>query len=373
MIRKVLQQPSQQLDTANVKKTCKKIKNAKIQRSLGKETQVNGRMDLETDYDRAQEDSDDDRIDMNLEVGPIGSVIGLMKDLTTNNSGYLTNSMCESFEDEQLCKTNQEQFDRFYGTSYSNTLKKNVPNLEDLLRYSKISKGLRAKMLDWMMEVVNYFKPNSDDFTFFKALTVMDLFIKNNQRWPRNPLTDQDVHLIGLTSIFIASKYEDNRHVPLQSLLADACKGKFNPSNVLNMEWEILLAIGFNSSIPTHLECLDSILSSIFQDLNGELYHQIRYFAIYLLKRSLYFTQIAELPMHILATASLILSVHSNFDGESVRLISERIQNPNIAPNRALQQTQLEQMSNEKHTLVSLHLFRLHQSSRVSALKKMSR
>lgn len=351
MIKKpLLQHP--QADIAQIKKTCKKVKNTKIQKSLGKETQVNGRMDIETGYDRAPEDSDDERIDMNLEVGPIGSVIGLMKELETTNSGSLTNSMSQSFVEEPLCKTNQQQFDKFYGAAYYNTLKKNVPNLEDLLRYSKISKGLRAKMIDWMIEVINFFKPNSDDFTLFKSLTVMDLFIKNNQRWPRNPLTDQDVHLIGLTSIFIASKYEDNRHVPLQSLLNDACKGKFSSSQVLNMEWEILLAIGFNSSIPTHLECLDSILSSIFEDLNGELYHQIRYFAIYLLKRSLYFPEIAELPMHVLATASLILSVHSNFDGESIKIISENSGSSGNPQNKTLQQMQLERLTNEKHTLV---------------------
>lgn len=322
MIKKVLQL-KEVIDTPQVKKTWKKIRNAKVQRSIGKESTPNYKIDLEI-ANEEMEDEKNIRLGMNLEAKSIGSVIDLINRLETNSYSPINNSTEMDSMEESLCKTNQEQYDRFYGNAYSDTLKKNIPNLENFLISSDISGGLRAKMVHWMLEVVNFFKPGSDIYTLFKAVVIMDFFIKNNQRSDYNRLQDSDLHLIGSTAIFIASKYEDNRHITLQHLLVDVCKNKFSSEVVLKMEWEILLAIGFKTSIPTHLECLDSILSNSFEDLQGIFYHQIRYFAIYLLKKCLNFPEMATEPMHLLALSCVELSIHSNFDIEPVRMISKK-------------------------------------------------
>lgn len=72
-----------------------------------------------------------------------------------------------------------------------------------VLEKHKITPEIRTKMIDWMLEVLNVFK--SEEITFFLAVHIMDLFIyKCNTQ-----LSSESVHLIGITSMFIASKFED--------------------------------------------------------------------------------------------------------------------------------------------------------------------
>jgi hypothetical protein len=217
----------------------------------------------------------------------------------------------------------QEQFDYFYGAACSANLERQIPQLEGMLQRTAVTAELRAKMIDWMLEVFNYFRPDSDDYTFFRAVTLMDLFFKNNQRPPAARLANADVHLVGVTAIFVASKYEDNRNIALNSLIANAGKGKFTPELIIKMEWELLLAIGFNSSLPTHLDCLDAILNHNFADKHCEMFQNIRYFAIYFLKICLYYVETASYRMNRIALACIILSVHSNFDSMIVDIINQ--------------------------------------------------
>jgi hypothetical protein len=58
-------------------------------------------------------------------------------------------------------------------------------------------------MIDWMIEVLTNFK--CDDQTFFLAVSMMDRYFK------KKPETQEisNLHIIGVTCMFIASKYED--------------------------------------------------------------------------------------------------------------------------------------------------------------------
>ena len=242
--------------------------------------------------------------------------------------------------EENFCRTNQEQFDCFYGTDYTLALKKNIPDLEDFLKNTAVTENLRARMIDWMLEVFNFFRPASDDYTLFKAIILMDLFFKYNQRQRTGRrLQDSDVHLVGLTCIFIATKYEDNRHILIDSLIKNACKNKFEPRNVIETEIEILAAIGFNSSIPTHLEFVDSILNNSFEDVSTDFFHKIRYSAIFLMKKSIYFKSLAASKMDMLALACVILSISANFNVEAVQQIARK--------------ESIEGLALEKNTLVN--------------------
>jgi len=257
------------------------------------------------------------------------------------NSKANSEASLEDMLEENFCRTNQEQFDNYYGEEYTQALKKNVPDLEDFLKSTAVSENLRARMIDWMLEVFNFFRPASDDYTYFKAIILMDLFFKYNQRQRTGRrLQDSDVHLIGLTCIFIATKYEDNRHILIDSLIKNACKGKFEPRNVIETEIEILAAIGFNSSIPTHLEFIDSILNNSFEDQSTEFFHKIRYSAIFLMKRCIYFKSLAASKMDSLALACVILSISANFNVEAVQQIARK--------------ESIDDLAHEKNTLVAV-------------------
>ena len=74
---------------------------------------------------------------------------------------------------------------------------------DDSLVRHKITAPLRARMVDWKIEVLTNFK--CDDQTFFLAVNLMDRYFKGKQEIREI----SDLHIIGVTCMFIASKYED--------------------------------------------------------------------------------------------------------------------------------------------------------------------
>lgn len=58
-------------------------------------------------------------------------------------------------------------------------------------------------MIDWMVEVLTTF--NNSDQTFFLAINVLDRYFKSTEK----TLSKADLHVSGVCSMFIASKYED--------------------------------------------------------------------------------------------------------------------------------------------------------------------
>ena len=67
----------------------------------------------------------------------------------------------------------------------------------------KVTPNLRARMIDWMIEVLTNFK--CDDQTFFLSVSLLDRYFKLKP----DIREISDLHVIGVTSMFIASKYED--------------------------------------------------------------------------------------------------------------------------------------------------------------------
>ena len=62
---------------------------------------------------------------------------------------------------------------------------------------------VRTKMVDWMIDVFNSFRSNFQ--TVFHAICLMDQYINKS----RDKIEITDIHQIGITCIYISSKYED--------------------------------------------------------------------------------------------------------------------------------------------------------------------
>lgn len=58
-------------------------------------------------------------------------------------------------------------------------------------------------MVDWMIEVLTNFR--CEDQTFFLAVSLLDRYLKSTT--VKHEVSE--LHLLGVTSMFIASKYED--------------------------------------------------------------------------------------------------------------------------------------------------------------------
>jgi len=94
---------------------------------------------------------------------------------------------------------------------YGNPIEETMKQMEqqhligsEHMKIHKINGVYRAKMADWMVEVLTAFK--CDEQTFFLAVNIMDrYFAVCNQKGKVLPL--EELHLSGIACMFIASKY----------------------------------------------------------------------------------------------------------------------------------------------------------------------
>ena len=93
-----------------------------------------------------------------------------------------------------------------YGNDIFSYLKDNEPRFLiplDFMNRHNLSPFIRERMVDWMVEVFSVYQ--CDPGTLELAVHIMDCYIS---RTPKK-LKDEDIHLIGLTCIYISSKVED--------------------------------------------------------------------------------------------------------------------------------------------------------------------
>ena len=77
-------------------------------------------------------------------------------------------------------------------------------------------------MVDWMLEVLTTFK-NSDQ-SYFLAVNLMDRYFKKKTE----PQPSTELHLTGILSMFIASKYEDIVPLMMKTVINKIGHNKFD-------------------------------------------------------------------------------------------------------------------------------------------------
>jgi hypothetical protein len=92
----------------------------------------------------------------------------------------------------------------------------------------------RSEIIDWMVSACQIVK-NIEMKTFFIAVRLLDCFI-DSQRSQWKPIKVNDLFLIGMVCIFIASKFEDNKPLTLEALLRRLGHYKYESEQVLDME-----------------------------------------------------------------------------------------------------------------------------------------
>lgn len=121
-----------------------------------------------------------------------------------------------------------------------NTLNK-VPYPDEFLSEHEINGSLRAKMVDWMIEVFSSYKFH--DMTFFKAVAIMDAFFSKAFRTQHT----KDLHLIGVTSIFMATKLDEIYPLKLKTIYEKIAHKKLSIEAIKEKECEMLHCFEFNT------------------------------------------------------------------------------------------------------------------------------
>ena len=127
----------------------------------------------------------------------------------------------------------------------------------DCLGKHAITPALRARMTDWMIEVLTNFK--CDDQTYFLAVNLQDRFLKNT------PLKKEvnDLHIIGVTCMFVASKYEDIFPLKMKTIYEKIAHQKLEIQAIKSIELDLLKTIDYKIHTPTVLDFLKVYLQEV--------------------------------------------------------------------------------------------------------------
>ena len=107
------------------------------------------------------------------------------------------------------------------------------------LKKHKIDVDIRTKMIDWMLEVLSAY--NSEYYTFNLSVQILDIYIAKCN----SILTNNDLHLIGIVSMFIASKMEDICPIRMSHVRTKISHGKFSEKDIRKKERAVLEALNF--------------------------------------------------------------------------------------------------------------------------------
>ena len=112
-----------------------------------------------------------------------------------------------------------------------------------------ITVEMRAKLCVWMYDLRNRFSLSCE--TYFLAVNYLDRILSGPITITRSKL-----QLVGATSLFIASKYEDV-HPPYASQVIGRCDGLCDVKELFLMERKILSQLDWEMSVPTSPTFLD--------------------------------------------------------------------------------------------------------------------
>lgn len=147
-----------------------------------------------------------------------------------------------------------------------------IADLSNTLINTKIDNSVRAKMVDWIMEVLGHFQSELSYQTFFRSIFIMDHFLK----YTSIQLTNEHIHLIGLTSMYIASKYEDIFHIRITDFSRRAAHDKYSTDQIRETEMIILMSCGYCISYKTFSEIIDVYFFKFFNFKNKVLCEQVK-------------------------------------------------------------------------------------------------
>ena len=127
----------------------------------------------------------------------------------------------------------------------------------DSLAQHKITPALRARMVDWMIEVLTNFK--CEDQTFFLAVSLLDRFLKATN----GPQEIADLHLLGVTSMFIASKYEDVYPLKMKVVFEKIAHKRLPMEKIKAVELDYLKTLHYKIVAPSILDFLKIYLKEV--------------------------------------------------------------------------------------------------------------
>lgn len=192
--------------------------------------------------------------------------------------------------------------------SYLRKIEKDNQLKADHLARHQVKSAFRAKMVDWMVEVLNIaFSNICGDQTLFLAVSIMDRYIQALEV-RGEVFKTSELHITGVTCMFIASKYYDIQALLLKTVFNKIGHTKIPQEAIIATEMKILLALGFKIGAPTPLEFLTATMECIPQLRDHPDRNLLEMTAIYLAKMSLHHESLYVKAPSMIASTSIFVA-----------------------------------------------------------------
>lgn len=193
----------------------------------------------------------------------------------------------------------------FQNQTYLNNAKARLAGAvaTDFFARHEITEKTRARLLDWMIEVLKIYQQSEE--TLFRAFSLLDDYLAQTPR----VVQSADLHLLGSTCMYVASKQEEVRPIKLNALVVDICKGKFSVEEIFAKELDVLSTIGFRSQKPDLFELLRCGLNVLgIEDL--AVFSFVENISVLIGKMSLFYRElVTKFTATQLAASTLIMSL----------------------------------------------------------------
>ncbi|XP_033951941.1 G2/mitotic-specific cyclin-B1-like [Pseudochaenichthys georgianus] len=158
----------------------------------------------------------------------------------------------------------------------------------------EVTGNMRAILVDWLVQVSLKFRLLQE--TMYLTVGIIDRFLQDN------PVPKKQLQLVGITAMFLASKYEE-MYPPEISDFAYITDKAYTTAEIRDMEMAILRVLKFQLGRPLPLQFLRRA-SKVYQVTAEQ--HTL---AKYLLELTMVDYEMVHMPPSIVASASLALSL----------------------------------------------------------------
>ena len=206
----------------------------KVIKQYNKTNDLNENLKMEISSEENEESLSEKINNLNITSNPISQ--------SKNNPFTFTKeNLNEKYFELESRKNLLKYGEKIYSFNKMLAVKNSIP--EYFLSKHKLSENARMKMVDWMIEVLSCY--NCSNETFFLSVSIMDQFLfKTN-----SILKNQNIHLIGIASMYIANKFEEIYPIPLKHFVVKIGHNKFKDIIIKSQTMRILEVISFENLI----------------------------------------------------------------------------------------------------------------------------
>lgn len=122
----------------------------------------------------------------------------------------------------------------------------------------EINEKMRSILIDWLIDVHLKFKLLPE--TLFITVSIIDRFLEKTR------VSKSRLQLVGVTALFIASKYEEIYPPELKDFVYITDRA-YTKQDLIQMEYHILSILSFNITFPTAIKFLERFNQYLGNDL----------------------------------------------------------------------------------------------------------